>query len=82
MKGRFEILTLAAGTRPPAGSLVVRFVVFVTVGKSELGSFRSFRVGGRYSASGSTLAAQFFIAATVAKSELGSFRSHHEVGRR
>ena len=41
MTVRFAVFVLAAGARPPAGSLVVQFVIVVTVGKSELGSSRS-----------------------------------------
>jgi hypothetical protein len=44
MKARFAIPMLVAGDGSRARTMVVRVMIFVTVGISELGSFRSFFV--------------------------------------
>ena len=51
MKVLFANLMLAALDGFRARTLVARAVIFVAVSKSELGSFRIFRVGGRLSTS-------------------------------
>ncbi len=51
MKVRVANLILVAGDGFRARTMLARVTIFVKVGKSELGSFRSFRVGGRRSTS-------------------------------
>jgi hypothetical protein len=46
MNVHLAILMLVAGDRFRARTMVARVLILVTVGKSELGSFRSFRFGG------------------------------------